>query len=160
MSYAPLDGGIVTSTLLKNGPDVVACWVLLLATCDKLGESNMQPSAAASLLRISDDRAEVAFALLASPDPKSRNKDREGRRIVRLEDGNWHVVSYQKYQYLASRARATQRSQKYEANKKAREAHAEAKAYICEADGCMDPAEATSGGKVYCSRHVFDGGAQ
>jgi len=156
MSYAPLDSGIVTSTLLKNGPDVVACWILLLATCDKVGESSMQPSAAASLLRISDERAKAAFAVLASPDPDSRNKDHEGRRIVSLKGGSWHIVSYQKYQWLASRARASQRQKKYEANKKAREDGAEAAEYVCETDGCTMQAEAAAGGRMLCARHLFD----
>ena len=109
------------STLLKNGPDVVACWLLLLASCDKLGETDMQPSAVASLLRIEDDRAEAAFQILQAPDFKSRNNEHEGRRIVPVGGGRWHVVSYQKYQWLASRARATDRQRKYEANKKTRE---------------------------------------
>lgn len=156
MSYTPLDGGIVTSTLLRNGPDVVACWILLLATCDKLGESSMQPSAAASLLRITDERAKAAFAVLMAPDPDSRNKDQEGRRILPLKGGGWHVVSYQKYQWLASRARAAQRQRKYEANKKARENQAEAGEYICEADGCNQQAEAAHGGRMLCSKHLFD----
>jgi hypothetical protein len=156
MSYAPLDSGIITSTLLKNGPDVVACWILLLATCDKLGESSMQPSAAASLLRISDERAKAAFSVLQEPDPDSRNKHREGRRIIALDGGGWHVVSFQKYQWLASRARASQRSKKYETNKRARESQAEAVEYICEEEGCSVPAEAAHEGRMLCSRHLFE----
>lgn len=155
MSYTPLDGGIVTSTLLKEGPDVVACWILLLATCDKLGESQMQPSAAASLLRISDERAEAAFEVLQAPDMRSRNRDHEGKRILPLKGGGWHVVSFQKYQWLASRARASQRQKKYETNRKAREDQAEAKEYVCETDGCVHPAEAAHEGRMLCSRHLF-----
>jgi len=156
MSYAPLDGGIVTSTLLKEGPDVVACWILLLATCDKVGESMMQPSAAASLLRISDERADQAFKILQAPDPKSRNKDHQGRRILALPDGGWHVVSYQKYQWLASKARAAQRQRKYDANKKARDGQGEAREYVCEEDGCNQQAEASHTGRMLCSRHLFE----
>jgi hypothetical protein len=121
MSFTPLDSGIVTSTLLKNGPDVVACWVLLLATCDRVGESSMQPTAAAGLLRISDERAKVAFAVLQAPDEDSRNKDYDGRRIIPLPEGSWTVVSHHKYQWLASKARASERQRKYEAKKKSRE---------------------------------------
>lgn len=114
----------MTSTLLKNGPDVVACWVLLLASCDRNGESTMQPSAAASLLRIGDDRAKAAFAILQEPDPDSRNSEHDGRRLIRQDDGTWFVVSHQKYQWLASKARAAQRQRRYEASKKARECEA------------------------------------
>ena len=78
MSYTPLDSDFLTSTLLKEGPDAVAVFALILASADKLGESAMQPSIAASLLRISDERAEEAFRILAAPDPRSRNREHDG----------------------------------------------------------------------------------
>ena len=156
MAFTPLDGSILTSTLLRNGPDVIACWLLMLASCDKLGESTLTPDSAASLLRISDERAEAAFAILQAPDPKSRNKEHEGRRIVPLEGGAWFIVSHQKYQWLASKAYASKRSQKYLTNRKAREQQAEPREYVCETSGCTQPAEAASGGRMLCSRHLFD----
>src|SRR5687768_9687180 len=91
MSFTPLDSDFLTSTLLKEGPDVVSVFALILASADKLGESSMQPSIAASLLRIPDERAEAAFATLAAPDPRSRNQEQEGRRILPREDGRWYV---------------------------------------------------------------------
>src|SRR5512134_2624473 len=121
MGYTPLDRGILTSTLLKNGPDVVACWLLVLADTDRSGESGMTPEAAAGLLRMPDDRAEAAFAVLSGPDPKSRNKMFGGRRIVARPNGRWFVVSHEKYQWLASRAAATKRQAEYVARKKAAE---------------------------------------
>jgi hypothetical protein len=156
MSYTPLDSEILTSTLLKNGPDVVACWMLLLASCDKLGESSMQPSAVAGLMRISDERAEAAFAILQAPDPKSRNKEHDGKRILPLDGGRWFIVSHQKYQWLASKAKASQRQRKYEANKTAREEQAESRDHACEQPGCEQLAEAAHGGRMLCSKHVFD----
>jgi hypothetical protein len=118
VGFTPLDTGILTSTLLKEGPDVVACWALLLSSADKVGESSMSSSTAASLLRISDERAEAAFDVLASPDPKSRNKEHDGRRILPLDGGKWFIVSHAKYQWLASRAAATERQRKYEARQR------------------------------------------
>jgi len=156
-SYTPLHCGLLTSTLLKEGPDVVAVWTLILASTDKLGESDMQPSAAASLLRISDERAKAAFALLSEPDPESKNRDHEGRRILRQENGKWLVVSHEKYQRLASRAAATERNRRYEARLKEREAKAEATAETCDVPGCSRPAENAGGGRKVCSAHAFQG---
>jgi hypothetical protein len=75
----------------------------------KRRESGMQASVATSLLRISYERAEVAFALLSAPDAKSRDKEHEGRRILAREDGRRFIVSHQEYQHLASRAASTER---------------------------------------------------
>lgn len=153
MSYTPLDSSFLTSTMLKEGPDVVAIWTLLLASTDKLGESLMQPAAAASLLRIPDDRAKKAFEILAAPDPDSRNKEHEGRRILPREDGKWFIVSAQKYQWLASRAAATIRQRKYDANKRAREGK---EVEQCEQEGCERPSEGAVDGRRVCARHAFD----
>ena len=157
MSYTPLDRGLLTSTLLKEGPDVVAVWTLILASADKLGESDMQPSVAASLLRICDERAEAAFAVLSAPDPESKNKEHGGRRIRPCEDGKWLIVSHAKYQHLASRAAATERNRRYEARLKERDARAEATASTCNEPGCGEPAEAAVGGRKVCTAHAFDG---
>jgi hypothetical protein len=121
VAYTVLDSEFAASTMLKHGPDVVACWMLLLATTDKLGESYMQPSAAASLLRITDDRALRAFEILQAPDSTSKNREMEGRRIVRQENGKWLVVSHGKYQARASRSWATERQKAYLRRKKAQD---------------------------------------
>ena len=160
MSYTPLNRGLLTSTLLKEGPDAVAVWALILASADKLGESDMQPSIAASLLRISDERAEAAFDKLSAPDPQSKNKEHEGRRIRPCEDGKWSVVSHGKYQRLASRAAATESNRRYEARRKEREAKAEAAADTCDEPSCGRPAETALGGRKVCTAHAFDSGCR
>lgn len=157
MSYTPLDSGLLTSTLLKEGPIVVAIWALILASADKLGESDMQPAAAASLLRIPDEAAKTAYAILSAPDPDSKNGEREGRRIVRLESGKWLIVSHAKYQTLASRAGAAARQRRYEARRKAREAEAKAAEDACDEPGCGRPADTAVAGRRVCTAHAFGG---
>lgn len=156
MSYTPLDRSFLTSTLLKEGPVVVACWTLLLAAADKLGESDMQPSAAASLLRIPDEQAEQAFEILAAPDPKSRNDEYDGRRIVKMDNGHWQVVSFGKYQALASKAMSISRARKYEQNKRARDNKLSDSEWVCEKYGCYTKAAGVVNGKHICSKHLFD----
>ena len=122
MAYTVLDSEFAGSTMLRHGPDVVAIWMLLLATTDKLGESYMQPSAAASLLRIADERAQAAFQVLQATDADSKNREMEGRRIVRQPNGKWLGVSHGKYQARASRVWATERQKAYLRRVKEREA--------------------------------------
>ncbi len=156
MSYTPLDRSFLTSTLLKEGPVVVACWTLILAAADKLGESDMQPSAAASLLRIPDEQAETAFIILATPDSKSRNDEYQGRRIVKMDNGHWQIVSFGKYQALASKAMAVSRAKKYDQNKRARENRLPESEWICEKYGCYSQASVVAEGKHVCLKHAFD----
>lgn len=120
MTWNPLDDSLLTSSLLAEGPDVVATWSLFICSADRYGETQLTVSFVASLLRISDDRAQKAFDVLASPDPRSRNKEHEGRRIVPLPDGGWIVVSHAKYREKASRMAAAERQQRYLERMKAR----------------------------------------
>lgn len=119
MSWTPLDDGLLTSTLLAEGPTSVAIFILLLASSDRYGVSKLQPTAAASLLRIKDEEAEAAFRKLQDGDPKSRNKAERGARIVKNEDGYWQIVSFEKYRNLSSRQKAAQRQAEYIRRKKA-----------------------------------------
>ena len=156
MSYTPLDRSFLTSTLLKEGAMVVACWTLILAAADKNGESDMQPSAAASLLRVSDEETEKAFAVLEAPDPKSRNEESQGRRIIKLDNGHWQVVSHGKYQALASKAMAHARQKKYDQNKRVRERGMSDTEGVCEYRGCYAQSSGKVGDKLVCSKHAFE----
>lgn len=118
MSYVALDRAIWTSTVLKEGPLVVAAWLLLLADADRYGETRATPSSIASVLRVKDAEVEKAFKVLCAPDPKSRNKDAKGARMVALEDGRWRLTSFDKYKALATKAGAADRQRRYEQGKK------------------------------------------
>lgn len=122
MGWTPLDEGLLTSTLLAKGPTPVAIWTLLLASSDRFGVSKLTPSAAASLLRISDDEALKAFETLQGNDPGSRNPAHNGKRIIKTEDGYWALVSFDKYRKITSKNRAAERQRKYMERKKAAEA--------------------------------------
>ena len=98
----------------------MATWALLLASADRLGESHLTVPFVASVLRISDERAEAAFAVLTAPDKRSRNKDQEGRRLVEVP-GGWLLVSHAKYREKASRMGAADRQARYLARMKARQ---------------------------------------
>jgi hypothetical protein len=149
MSYTPLDSDLLTSTLLKEGPVVVSAFVLILASRDRFGETSIQPATVASLLRISDEEAEDAFRVLSEPDPKSRNRDCEGRRIVPIADGRWMIVSSEKYQYRASKASAAERQRKHRGKVKA---GAGASAEVCAQCGSGE-VEGAVGGEYRCRAH-------
>lgn len=153
MAFTPLDSGFLRSTLLHKGADVVAIWALILASKDKFDESDLMPEVCASLLRMSDDRAEAAFEILQQPDPHSRCQLEEGRRIIRAENGKWKIVSGEKYQYLITRAAANERQNRFARKKKA------AAKNRCEAEpGCQGEVVGMLNGKAVCSKHSFDPG--
>jgi hypothetical protein len=135
---------------------VVAVWALLIASADRNGLSELTVPFVASVLRIDNERVERAFSVLSAPDPRSRNKEAEGRRIVSFGDG-WLLVSHRKYRERASKQAAAERQARYVAKKKA----LEEEAAMCEEVGCTGPVVAAAGGRKVCSAHAFsDAGRQ
>lgn len=121
MSYVAVDRDIWTSTVLKEGPTVVAAWLLLMADADRHGITRATPTSIASVLRVSDEEVEEAFATLMAPDKRSRNKDERGARMIDLGDGRYELVSFGKYKDRATKAGAARRQREYEERKKLRE---------------------------------------
>lgn len=120
MGWNPLDESLLSSSLLSEGPDVVATWALLIASANRQGESHLTVPFIASVLRVSEERVEAAFEVLTSPDKRSRNKEHGGRRIIAVEDG-WLLVSHAKYREKASRMKAAERQERYIARMKERQ---------------------------------------
>lgn len=153
MAWNPLDDSLLSSSVLAEGPDVVAVLALLIASADRYGESKLTVPYVASVMRIPNERAAKAFEVLSSPDPWSRNKEAEGRRIQRTEDGTWQIVSHAKYRRIVSKERAAERQAIYMEKKKAA---AEKPVSMCDEPGCGEEAIAASGGRSTCSAHAFE----
>ena len=119
MSYVAVDRDIWTSTILKEGPVVVATWLLLLADADRYGVTRATPTSIASVLRVSDDEVVEAYERLLAPDRSSRNKESGGARMIAQEDGSYLLVSFVKYKERATKLNAARRQKEYEERKKA-----------------------------------------
>ena len=75
----------------------------LLAHCDQYGVVDIHPKAIAEEVGIPMERVKSTLVMLQSPDPESRTQDKEGRRILLLDehrDWGWSVVNYMKYRAI------------------------------------------------------------
>jgi hypothetical protein len=98
MPYTPLDSAALYSTAFRSGALEWAVWTAILSAMDVHGNASINPAfLAAQWKNVTEQEIEKAWNVHASPDPKSKNKDHEGRRLIPLEDGRWHVVSYLSY---------------------------------------------------------------
>lgn len=71
-------------------------WIGLLATSDADGVVEGSVPGFANLCRVSVEEMERALERLGAPDPYSRCKEHEGRRIQAF-DGGWEILNYRKY---------------------------------------------------------------
>jgi hypothetical protein len=153
-SWNPLFASLLTSSVLAEGPTVVAVWMMLLASADRYGESDLTPPAVASLLRISTEQAAAAFEILASPDRFSRTLDCEGKRIVRTAEGRWLIVSHTKHRRLASKEAAAERQRRHRERVRAEQEMQGLPR--CEAPGCTNVAAGDLEGRKVCTEHAFE----
>jgi hypothetical protein len=153
VSYGTVDKGLLTSSLLDQGPLAVAVMFLIIAEKDKFGVTTLNPRAVAKLLRIPVSEAQKAFDVLTSPDPESSNKEHEGRRLIPYGDsGKWLVVSHDKYQHEHSLARKRERDAEAQRRHREREKLATAPVEACSV--CGGEATGALKGVLYCDAHM------
>lgn len=85
------------STVWTYDSDTRVVWITMLALADRHGMVIATVPALARIAGVSVEATRAALALFLGPDPDSRSKALEGRRIVQVE-GGWHLVNYEYFQ--------------------------------------------------------------
>jgi hypothetical protein len=96
MGFTKLDSGIVDSSVWSEPLATRVVWVTMLAKCDHTGMVRCARSGLLRASNVSQEDFDLAIAALESPDPESRTKDDEGRRIRPVE-GGWFVINHGEY---------------------------------------------------------------
>lgn len=126
MSYTKLFNSIVTSTIWAEDDRTRIVWITILACADRNGEIQASIPGLARLAGVPTEDCRKAILKFLSPDPDSRTKDDEGRRIETIE-GGWLVINHGKYREMASdedrRKKAAERQQRAR-DRKSRNSHA------------------------------------
>ena len=94
--YAKLFGSILSSTIWLEEHHVVRVWIAMLAMKTRDGIVEAAIPGLAHAARVTVPECEEALAKFLAPDPYSRTKDHEGRRIAEV-DGGWEVLNHDKY---------------------------------------------------------------
>lgn len=92
-------------------------WVTLMLLADKHGYVHASVPGLAAQAMVSLEEAEAALAVFRAPDPYSRTKEHEGRRLVDV-DGGWLLLNYSTHRD-ATREELTKQSKRdwYHRNK-------------------------------------------
>jgi len=99
--YTKLFGSILDSTVWAT-PSAVRCvWITMLAMSDRDGIVEASVPGLAKRSGVDRGDCERALALFLAPDPDSRSREFEGRRI-RPVDGGWQLLNYEKYRDKSS----------------------------------------------------------
>ncbi len=99
--YTKLFSSILHSTVwLADGPTRLV-WITMLALTDRDGTVEASVPGLAKAAGVTREECDRALAFFTAPDPDSRTKDHEGRRIAAI-DGGWRLLNHAKYRERAS----------------------------------------------------------
>lgn len=97
--YGKFFASTFTGSMFGAGADVFAVWGYVIAnTVDSTIELN--PALLAAHIGSSPANITAAIEYLCRPDPQSRNKEHEGRRLLHEAGFQYHVVSHALYRAM------------------------------------------------------------
>lgn len=102
--YVKLFASLYQGTL-RGRSDEILVFTNLLAHADRFGIVDKHWRAISEETGLTHEQVKAALLTLESPDPESRSPEREGRRIIRLDEHRawgWQVVNYEKYRAIRS----------------------------------------------------------
>jgi hypothetical protein len=117
--YTKLFSSIITSTVWREPAHVKLVWITMLALSDRFGLVEASVPGLADMARVKREECEDALRVLSSPDPDSRTKDNDGRRIVEA-DGGWRLLNHAKYREKMGADERRQRNAEYMRDYRAR----------------------------------------
>ena len=100
-TFTKLFAGITESTVWCEPDRTRLVWITMLAMADQYGRVSGSVPGLANRARVPLEDARLAIAAFLAPDPDSRTKDHEGRRIEEI-DGGWRLLNHAKYRELRS----------------------------------------------------------
>lgn len=101
MAYTKLWHRIVTSSIWDADDKTRLVWITMLALANRDGFVESSFKALAMLARVDHKACRHALQVLSSPDPDSRTKTDDGRRIEE-RDGGWQIINYDLYRNATS----------------------------------------------------------
>lgn len=110
--YHKLFSSIVTSTVWQEALPTKVVWVTMLALKRRDGNVYGSVPGLANIAGVSMDECVEALKRLSAPDPWSRTKDNEGRRIAEV-DGGWAILNAKKFDQIRSDDEKRERMKNY-----------------------------------------------
>lgn len=128
--YGKLFASILTSTIWGEDHVTFRVWMAMIASADGMGVVEGSVPGFAHLCRITVEEMEHSLERLRAPDPYSRSKDFEGRRIEDV-DGGWLILNHGKYREKSQAGEGSRAPymRGYRAKKKAERLAREKEAY-------------------------------
>jgi hypothetical protein len=128
MHFNKLFSTLTSSTIWDESKETRLVWVTMLAMADGKGQVHAAIPGLAHQSRVTTAECQEALRVLMAPDPFSRTKDFDGRRIKEI-DGGWQLLNHGKYRLILASEKQKESKKEWAARNRARvKAEADAKA--------------------------------
>ena len=118
--YCKLVSGIILSTIWREDNETRILWITMLAVKGRDHRVLASVPGLAAVANIPIESCRSGLEKLMSPDPDSRTKDHEGRRIAPV-DGGWLVLNGEKYRNFLSKSERNEYQRNLMAERRAAE---------------------------------------
>lgn len=112
VTFTKLFSSITESTIWVAPDAHRLTWITMLAMADRSGRVWASIPGLANRARLPIQAVEEALQAFMSPDPYSRTKDNEGRRIEEI-DGGWRLLNHAKYRTIRDEESIKESKRKY-----------------------------------------------
>lgn len=112
--YGKFHASAFTGSMRGAGPIAFAVWAYVIANTSQHSVIELNPDVVAFLLGCKSAEVEAAIEYLCSPDPKSRCKDHEGRRLLKEGEFQYFVPTHSRYRAMKN----TEEKREYNRQKK------------------------------------------
>ena len=119
-SYTKLFGSITESTVWLEPAGTRLVWITMLAMARKDGCVNASVPGLARRANVTREETDAALACFLAPDPDSRSKENDGRRIEQI-DGGWILLNHQKFAAIRTAEERREYWREWKKNKRAQE---------------------------------------
>ncbi len=86
--------------MMGAGPEVFALWPYIISNCDKGGHLEINPKLVAAKIGMDQTSVEKIIERFCQPEPGSRSKVLEGRKLERCGEFLYRVVNYEYYRNI------------------------------------------------------------
>jgi len=116
--YGKVFASCFTGSMSGSGAETFAVWTYLLANADKEGCLEVNPRIIAASIGMSAESVQAVIEKLQQPDPASRSKKEDGRRIIRVGEFLYEIVNYKTYRDIQTAQHRNDYMKKYMSDKR------------------------------------------
>lgn len=100
MAYGKVFESLYTGSMVGSGLGVFAVWTYCIANAKPPGTIELNPKIMATIFGCQIIEVESCIAKLCEPDPYSRSKEHDGRRLVKEGEFLYFIPTWEKYNQL------------------------------------------------------------